>query len=77
MTYSSAVAYLYRLQKHGIKLGLMTITALNFVEGNFQHGIRFDGKITAMLTDGLLMKMLCQLSNFHISQSGVCFSNRF
>ena len=28
MTYSSAVAYLYRLQKHGIKLGLMTITAL-------------------------------------------------
>ncbi|HSL04800.1 MAG TPA: folylpolyglutamate synthase/dihydrofolate synthase family protein [Nitrospiraceae bacterium] len=28
MTYSSAVAYLYRLQKHGIKLGLETITAL-------------------------------------------------
>lgn len=28
MTYSSAVAYLYRLQKHGIKLGLTTITAL-------------------------------------------------
>ncbi|TMQ30475.1 MAG: bifunctional folylpolyglutamate synthase/dihydrofolate synthase [Nitrospirae bacterium] len=28
MTYSSAVAYLYRLQKHGIKLGLATITAL-------------------------------------------------
>jgi dihydrofolate synthase/folylpolyglutamate synthase len=28
MTYSSAVAYLYRLQKHGIKLGLVTMTAL-------------------------------------------------
>ncbi|MBI3808335.1 MAG: bifunctional folylpolyglutamate synthase/dihydrofolate synthase [Nitrospirae bacterium] len=28
MTYSSAVAYLYRLQKHGIKLGLATMTAL-------------------------------------------------
>jgi dihydrofolate synthase / folylpolyglutamate synthase len=28
MTYSSAVAYLYRLQKHGIKLGLGTMTAL-------------------------------------------------
>ncbi|MCG3778507.1 MAG: Dihydrofolate synthase/folylpolyglutamate synthase [Nitrospira sp.] len=28
MTYVSAVAYLYRLQKHGIKLGLETITAL-------------------------------------------------
>jgi dihydrofolate synthase/folylpolyglutamate synthase len=28
MTYSSAVAYLYRLQKHGIKLGLETMTAL-------------------------------------------------
>ncbi len=28
MTYSSAVAYLFRLQKHGIKLGLATMTAL-------------------------------------------------
>ena len=28
MTYSSAVAYLYRLQKHGIKLGLATMTEL-------------------------------------------------
>lgn len=28
MTYASAVAYLYRLQKHGIKLGLETMTAL-------------------------------------------------
>jgi len=28
MTYSSAVAYLYRLQKHGIKLGLETMTTL-------------------------------------------------
>ncbi|MBC7838309.1 MAG: bifunctional folylpolyglutamate synthase/dihydrofolate synthase [Nitrospiraceae bacterium] len=28
MTYSSAVAYLYRLQKHGIKLGLETMRAL-------------------------------------------------
>ena len=28
MTYSSAVDYLYRLQKHGIKLGLATMTAL-------------------------------------------------
>ena len=28
MTYSSAVAYLYRLQRHGIKLGLETMTAL-------------------------------------------------
>ena len=28
MTYSSAVAYLYCLQKHGIKLGLVTMTAL-------------------------------------------------
>ena len=28
MTYSTAVAYLYRLQKHGIKLGLETMTAL-------------------------------------------------
>ncbi len=28
MTYSAAVAYLYRLQKHGIKLGLETMTAL-------------------------------------------------
>jgi dihydrofolate synthase / folylpolyglutamate synthase len=28
MTYSSAVAYLYQLQKHGIKLGLATMTAL-------------------------------------------------
>jgi dihydrofolate synthase / folylpolyglutamate synthase len=28
MTYSSAVTYLYRLQKHGIKLGLATMTAL-------------------------------------------------
>lgn len=28
MTYSSAVAYLYRLQKHGIKLGLETMKAL-------------------------------------------------
>lgn len=28
MTYSSAVAYLYRLQKQGIKLGLETMTAL-------------------------------------------------
>jgi len=28
MTYSSAVAYLYRLQRHGIKLGLETMTVL-------------------------------------------------
>jgi dihydrofolate synthase/folylpolyglutamate synthase len=28
MTYSSAVAYLFRLQKHGIKLGLATMTTL-------------------------------------------------
>ena len=28
MTYSSAVAYLYRLQRHGIKLGLETMTTL-------------------------------------------------
>jgi dihydrofolate synthase/folylpolyglutamate synthase len=28
MTYSSAVTYLYRLQKHGIKLGLETMTVL-------------------------------------------------
>jgi len=28
MTYSSAVAYLFRLQKHGIQLGLETMTAL-------------------------------------------------
>ncbi len=28
MTYSSAVAYLYSLQKHGIKLGFETMTAL-------------------------------------------------
>jgi len=28
MTYSSAVAYLYRLQKHGIKLGLETVKTL-------------------------------------------------
>ena len=28
MTYSTAVAYLYRLQKHGIKLGLATMTGL-------------------------------------------------
>src|SRR5688572_10652037 len=28
MTYSSAVAYLYRLQKHGIKMGLTTMMAL-------------------------------------------------
>ena len=28
MTYASAVAYLYRLQQHGIKLGLTTMTAL-------------------------------------------------
>lgn len=28
MTYSTAVAYLYRLQKHGIKLGLATMMAL-------------------------------------------------
>src|SRR5215510_15269304 len=28
MTYSSAVAYLYRLQKHGIKLGLETMKVL-------------------------------------------------
>ncbi|MEP6960144.1 MAG: folylpolyglutamate synthase/dihydrofolate synthase family protein [Nitrospirota bacterium] len=28
MIYSTAVAYLYRLQKHGIKLGLATMTAL-------------------------------------------------
>jgi dihydrofolate synthase/folylpolyglutamate synthase len=28
MTYSAAVAYLYRLQKHGIKLGLETMAAL-------------------------------------------------
>ena len=28
MTYASAVAYLYSLQKHGIKLGLETMAAL-------------------------------------------------
>ena len=28
MTYSSAVSYLYGLQRHGIKLGLETMTAL-------------------------------------------------
>src|SRR5688572_12623632 len=28
MTYAAAVAYLYHLQKHGIKLGLDTMTAL-------------------------------------------------
>jgi dihydrofolate synthase/folylpolyglutamate synthase len=28
MTYSSAVTYLFCLQKHGIKLGLATMTAL-------------------------------------------------
>jgi dihydrofolate synthase/folylpolyglutamate synthase len=28
MTYSTAVAYLYRLQKHGIKLGLTTMTVM-------------------------------------------------
>ena len=28
MTYTDAVSYLYSLQKHGIKLGLDTMTAL-------------------------------------------------
>ena len=28
MTYDAAVSYLYNLQKHGIKLGLETMTAL-------------------------------------------------
>ena len=28
MTYAAAVSYLYNLQKHGIKLGLETMTAL-------------------------------------------------
>ena len=40
MTYSSAVAYLYRLQKHGIKLGLETMTALTARVGMPQNRYR-------------------------------------
>lgn len=40
MTYSSAVAYLYRLQKHGIKLGLETMTALTARLGMPQNRYR-------------------------------------
>ncbi|MGZ9190399.1 MAG: bifunctional folylpolyglutamate synthase/dihydrofolate synthase, partial [Nitrospira sp.] len=40
MTYSSAVAYLYRLQKHGIKLGLETMTALTTCLGMPQNRYR-------------------------------------
>ncbi len=40
MTYSSAVAYLYRLQKHGIKLGLETMTALTACLGMPQNRYR-------------------------------------
>jgi dihydrofolate synthase / folylpolyglutamate synthase len=40
MTYSSAVAYLYRLQKHGIKLGLETMTALTVRLGMPQNRYR-------------------------------------
>jgi dihydrofolate synthase / folylpolyglutamate synthase len=40
MTYSSAVAYLYRLQKHGIKLGLDTMTALTVRLGMPQNRYR-------------------------------------
>ena len=40
MTYSSAVAYLYRLQKHGIKLGLETMTALMARLGTPQNRYR-------------------------------------
>ncbi|HEX7093242.1 MAG TPA: folylpolyglutamate synthase/dihydrofolate synthase family protein [Nitrospiraceae bacterium] len=40
MTYSSAVAYLYRLQRHGIKLGLETMTALTVRLGKPQTKYR-------------------------------------
>ncbi len=40
MTYSSAVAYLYRLQHHGIKLGLETIMALTAHLGMPQNRYR-------------------------------------
>ena len=40
MTYSSAVAYLYRLQQHGIKLGLETMTALTARLGMPQNRYR-------------------------------------
>jgi len=40
MTYSSAVAYLYRLQTHGIKLGLETMTALTARLGMPQNKYR-------------------------------------
>lgn len=40
MTYSSAVAYLYRLQQHGIKLGLETIMALTARLGMPQNRYR-------------------------------------
>jgi dihydrofolate synthase/folylpolyglutamate synthase len=40
MTYSSAVAYLYRLQKHGIKLGLETMTTLTACLGMPQNRYR-------------------------------------
>ena len=40
MTYSSAVAYLYRLQTHGIKLGLETMTALTARLGMPQNRYR-------------------------------------
>jgi dihydrofolate synthase / folylpolyglutamate synthase len=40
MTYSSAVAYLCRLQKHGIKLGLETMTALTARLGMPQNRYR-------------------------------------
>ncbi len=40
MTYSQAVGFLYRLQKHGIKLGLETMTALAGRLGNPHRGYR-------------------------------------
>lgn len=40
MTYSSAVAYLYRLQTHGIKLGLETMTAMTARLGMPQNKYR-------------------------------------
>ena len=53
MTYDAAVTYLYNLQKHGIKLGLETMTALIARLGRpaFVRGRQDDGRAAVVQLD--------------------------
>jgi dihydrofolate synthase/folylpolyglutamate synthase len=77
MTYSSAIEYLYGLQRHGIKLGLETMRTLLGRLGNPERRFRSlhiggtNGKgSTAAMTAAMLQAAGYRISSTFVSGSG-------